>query len=143
MTFTLTSCYLFTEPNWFNQQLTFNFHRGWFYFTVEQGSPNYGPRAKYGQRSRFIRPAKPFWEWWRNNYIDKNVCFGRMQPFPKQSHYVRSPALELLCNSIGGPRTQTIGDPFCIITKVNMQVKGNCAVNKGNGKFTASETNTM
>jgi len=33
-----------------------------------------------------------------------------MQPFTKQSHDVRSPALELLCNSIGGPWTKKFGD---------------------------------
>jgi len=36
-----------------------------------------------------------------------------MQPFPKQSHYVRCPALKLLCNSICGPWTKTFGDPDC------------------------------
>jgi len=33
-----------------------------------------------------------------------------MQPFPKQSHYLRSPALKLLCNSIRGPRTKKFVD---------------------------------
>jgi len=28
---------------------------------LKQGSPNYGPR------SHFIRPAKPFCQWWKNN----------------------------------------------------------------------------
>jgi len=29
-------------------------------FSVGQGSPNYGPRAKSGPRSHFIRPAMLF-----------------------------------------------------------------------------------
>jgi len=32
---------------------------------LAQGSPNYGPRAKCGPRSHFIRPAKPFCQWWK------------------------------------------------------------------------------
>ena len=34
-----------------------------------------------------------------------------MQPFPKQSHDVRSPALEQVCDSVCGPRTKKFGDP--------------------------------
>jgi len=30
-----------------------------------QGYPNYGPRAKCDPRSHFIRPAKPFCQWWK------------------------------------------------------------------------------
>jgi len=33
---------------------------------LAQGSPNYGPRAKCGPRSHFIRPAKQFCQWWKN-----------------------------------------------------------------------------
>jgi len=60
---------------------------------LDQGSPNYGPWAKCGPRSHFIRPAKPFCQWWKNNISTKNLWFGGMKPFPKQSHDVRSPAL--------------------------------------------------
>jgi len=42
-----------------------------------------------------------------------NLQFGGMQPFPKQSHYVRSLALKVLCNSIYGLRTKKFGDPDC------------------------------
>jgi len=31
-----------------------------------------------------------------------------MQPFPKQSRYVRSPVLEVLCTSLCGPRTKSL-----------------------------------
>ena len=31
---------------------------------------------------------------------------------PKQSHYVRCPALELLCNSLCDPQTKKFGDPW-------------------------------
>jgi len=34
-----------------------------------------------------------------------------MQPFPKQSYYLRSPALELLFYSLCGPPTKKFGDP--------------------------------
>jgi len=34
-----------------------------------------------------------------------------MLHIPKQSHYVRCPGPELLCNSLCGPRTKTFGDP--------------------------------
>jgi len=33
-----------------------------------------------------------------------------MQAFPKQSHEVRSSALEQVCNSVCGPRIKKIGD---------------------------------
>jgi len=36
-----------------------------------------------------------------------------MQYIPKQSHYTRRPALELLCNNLCGPLTKTFGDPWC------------------------------
>jgi len=39
----------------------------WFFETLEQGSPNYGPRARCGAQRHFIRPAKPFCQWWKNN----------------------------------------------------------------------------
>jgi len=35
-----------------------------------------------------------------------------MSIVPKQSHYVRFPALELLHNSLCGPRTKKFGDPW-------------------------------
>jgi len=62
---------------------------------LKQGPPNYGPRTKCGPWSHFIRPAKPFYQWWKSN-ITKNLLFGGMQPFPKQSHYVRSAPLKLI-----------------------------------------------
>jgi len=34
-----------------------------------------------------------------------------MQHIPKQSHYVRCAALELLCISLWDPRTNMFGDP--------------------------------
>jgi len=34
-----------------------------------------------------------------------------MQHIPKQSHYVRCPAVELLCNGICGPLATKLGDP--------------------------------
>jgi len=34
-----------------------------------------------------------------------------MSHIPKQSHYVRCPTLELLCNSLCGPQTKKFGDP--------------------------------
>jgi len=34
-----------------------------------------------------------------------------MEHFTKQSHYVRYPALELLCNSLFGPLTKKFGAP--------------------------------
>jgi len=37
----------------------------WKTLPLLQGSPNYGPRAKCGPRSHFIRPAKPFCQWWK------------------------------------------------------------------------------
>jgi len=32
---------------------------------LNQGSPNYGLRAKCGPRSHFIRPPMPFCQWWK------------------------------------------------------------------------------
>jgi len=47
---------------------------------LNQGSRNYGPRARCGPRSHFIRPAKRFCQWWKNNiqYIRKICRFGRI-----------------------------------------------------------------
>ena len=46
-----------------------------------------------------------------------------MQPFPKQSHDVRSPALEQVCNSVCGPRTKKFGDPC---STPNREMNGAC-----------------
>jgi len=58
-----------------------------------------------------LRPAKLFCLWWKNNTLTKNLLIWWMQPFPKQWHYARRPALELSCNSICDPRTKKFGDP--------------------------------
>ena len=44
-------------------------------------------------------------------YLRKTCWFGEMQYIPKQPHYVRSPALELLCNSLCGPQIKKFRDP--------------------------------
>ena len=48
-----------------------------------------------------------------NSIYEKFIWFGRMQHIPKHYHYVRCPALELLCNSLCGPLTKSFGDPWC------------------------------
>jgi len=44
-------------------------------------------------------------------YLRQSCWFGRMQHIPKQSQYVRCPALELLCNSLSGRRPKKLRDP--------------------------------
>ena len=79
---------------------------------TEPGSPNYSPRAKSRSRRRFIRPAKTFCHWWKNLlYLRKTCWFSEMHYIPKQSHCVRCPARELLCNSLCGPQIKKCGDP--------------------------------
>jgi len=57
-----------------------------------------------GPQSLFVNNEKVIHLW--------KICwFGRMQHFTKQSHYVRCPALELLCNILCSPLTKKFGDP--------------------------------
>jgi len=58
--------------------------------SLNQGSPNYGARAKSGQRSYFIQPAQPFRpsvRYFVNNekimHLQKELRFGRMQLIPE------------------------------------------------------------
>jgi len=67
------------------------------------GSPNYGPRFKSCLRSQFMRPAKLSYQGKKilvNDekliYFWKFCCFRRMWLIPKQPHYLKCPALELL-----------------------------------------------
>jgi len=46
-------------------------------------------------------------------YLRKTCWLGRMQHIPKQSHYVRCLALELLWNSLCGSLAKKFGDPCC------------------------------
>jgi len=71
---------------------------------LDQGSPNYGSRVKSGPRSHFMNNEKII-------YLRTIFWFGRMQHIPKQSHYVRCPALKLLCTNSCGPLTKNFGDP--------------------------------
>ena len=73
-------------------------HQRLFFQGAKPGSQNYGPR------SHFVNDEK--------NILTKNLWFGEMQRFPKQSHDVRSPALEQVRSSVCGPRTKKFGDPW-------------------------------
>jgi len=44
-------------------------------------------------------------------YLRKTCWFGEIQYIPKQSNYVRCPALELLCSILCGPQIKKFGDP--------------------------------
>ena len=74
----------------------------------DRGSPNNGPRTKSCPRSHFILPQSHF----ANNekiIFSRNICWlGRMWLIAKQSHYVRCPALQLLCNSLCGPLANSL-----------------------------------
>ena len=48
----------------------------------------------------------------------KQCLIGRI---PKQSHYVRYQALELLCTNLCGPLTKKFGDPWCRATEIDLQ----------------------
>jgi len=75
---------------------------------LRQGS-KLQPVAKYCPGSHFYRPQKHFVKNAKVIYLWK-FCW-LMWYILKQSHYVKCPALELLCNSLCGPRTKNTGDP--------------------------------
>jgi len=71
------------------------------FVALDQGSPNYDPRAKSGQWSHFIRLQ-------RLSIIKNNIAYLRkiyLVECNKQSQYVGCPVLELWCNSLCDPRT--------------------------------------
>jgi len=43
-----------------------------------------------------------------------------MQHIPKQSHYVRCPALEVSCSSLCGPQTKKFGEPWLRVLKTKL-----------------------
>jgi len=74
---------------------------------LDQGSPNY---------SLWVWSTKPFYPAGvdilsiiKNDIFVKNllICLH----ISKQSHYIRCPALRLLCNSLHEPQTKKFGDP--------------------------------
>jgi len=86
-------------------------------YTLKQGSPNYSPRVDSFPWSQCIQPAEPFSSGRKDilstieKLIHLKVWFIRMWHIPKQSYYVRCPALEVLCNSLGGPLTKNVETP--------------------------------
>jgi len=66
----------------------------------------------FGPRRRFVNIEKIL-------YLRKTSWFGGLQHIPKQSQYVRCPALGLLCNSLCGPRPRTtkFGNPWSNLMK--------------------------
>jgi len=57
-----------------------------------------------------------------------------MQYIPKQSHYVRCPDLELLCNILCRPQIKKFGDPA-----INKQLQGICLGRQQQGCFVISK----
>jgi len=74
-------------------------------FTRLRSSPDYGSLDKFGLRMHYIRPANTFCQYWNTSEsFLGNICwFSEMYHSPKQLHYVRCEAVELLCNSTSGP----------------------------------------
>jgi len=87
---------------WLFLQFFFGDYLRWFYdllFTVKQGVSKLRPTAQSGPRRHFVNNEKIL-------NLRKICWFCRMWHIPKQSHYVRFPALELLCNNLCGRRTK-------------------------------------
>jgi len=71
------------------------------------------PATRCGPWSHFIRPAKPFCQWWKNNiqYLLKICWFARILHIPQQLQCARRLALDMFCITLWGPRTKKFGDP--------------------------------
>jgi len=48
----------------------------------------------------------------KSNKFTKICWFGRIQHTPKQSHYVRRPALNMFCITLCGSRTENVWRPW-------------------------------
>jgi len=70
-------------------------------------------------------------------YLRQSCWFGRMQHIPKQSQYVRCPALELLCNSFKWSSAEKAARPLlvCVIATANRVIEL-----KLNGEFAVEWT---
>jgi len=68
-----------------------------------------------------MRPAKPFHPAREavlskiKNVLRKTFWIGRIEHFPKRSHYARRPALDIFCISLCGPRTKKFGNPWSTV----------------------------
>jgi len=81
-----------------------------------KGSPKYGPRARFGPLSHFIRPQRHFVNNEKTAYLRSICWFARMHcNISRNNHInVRCPALEQLCKNLCGPLAKQFGDP-CIV----------------------------
>jgi len=70
-------------------------------------SPNFGPDLA---RETVSSSRKDISSIMKISYIYQKIVDLVECNIPKQSHYVRCPILELLLNSLGGPRIKKFGD---------------------------------